>query len=154
MNDTTQTIRPETSPFSGMSELWQLAWALQGLNRTLDIEESGPDDTPFERNRLSGIATAAHLLASRMLELADAFNEAMHVRHDEALARIAADTGESPVEVAARLLCDALDADIAKREAEEAEEHAREERVVAARLKAKAAIFAAVEQMDAEEAGA
>ncbi|WP_296700342.1 hypothetical protein [Thiocapsa sp. UBA6158] len=140
--------------FSGMSELWQLAWALQGLNRTLDIEESGLDDTPFERDRLSGIATAAHLLSSRLLEFADAFNEVATAERETTLARIAADTGETAAEVAAGLLSIALDASIAEREAEQAAALAREERIAAARLKAKAAIITAVDQLAAEEQAA
>ncbi len=121
-----------TPQFTGMSELWQLAWALQGITRTLDLEV--PEDAvgPSDRDRLSGLRTAAHMLSTHLLLFADEFNEVMAARHDEALARIAKETGKDPVEVAARLLCTALDADTAQRDAEQAAERAR---IVADRLK-------------------
>ncbi len=105
----------DNTQFSGISELWQLARALQGINRTLDVEVPEDYRGGFDRDRLSGLRCAGHMLSSRLLGFADAFNEAMAARHDEALARIATETGETPVEVAARLLCEALDADIAGR---------------------------------------
>ena len=131
--------------FDGMSELWQLAWALNGINHTLDVECPEDHADPYDRDRLSGLRTAGHMLSSRLLEFADAFNEVMAARHDEALARIAKQSGEDPVEVAARLLCVALDADTAQRDAEQAAVRAR---IVADRLKANAAIFA---PLDTEE---
>lgn len=124
-----------TPQFTGMSDLWQLAWALQGINRTLDVEVPEDNLDAFDRDRLSGLRTAGHMLSSRLLEFADAFNEVMASRHDEALERIAKETGEAPVEVAARQLCNALDADTAQREAERAADRAR---TVADRLKAAA----------------
>ena len=78
-----------------MKNLWSIAWALQGLTRTLDIEESGLDDTPFERDRLSGIATAAHLLSSHLLRFADPFNEAMYSRHDDTLDALLMESDEN-----------------------------------------------------------
>ena len=134
--------------FDGMSDLWQLAWALQGINRTLDVEVPEDNLDAFDRDRLSGLRGAAHMLSSRLLGFADAFNEAMALRHDEALKRIAKETGEDPVEVAARLLCAALDADTAQREAEQAADRAR---IVADRLKANAAIFAAIDTGEGAE---
>lgn len=98
-----------TPQFTGMSELWQLAWALQGINRTLDVEVPEDNLGAFDRDRLSGLRTAAHLLSSRLLEFADPFNEVLRTEHEEALARIAADTGETPAEVAAGLLATALE---------------------------------------------
>ncbi|NCA71475.1 MAG: hypothetical protein EOM91_15555 [Sphingobacteriia bacterium] len=152
MDSTTTPRNP--SPFTGMSELWQLAWALQGLTRAIDVEDPADADTPFERDRLSGLRTAAHMLSGRLLEFADAFNEVMTPRHDEALARIAKETGETPAEVAAGLLCMALDDIIASREADEAADQAREERIRAARLQAKETILAAVEALQVEEGAA
>lgn len=107
--------------FDGMSELWQLAWALQGINRTLDIETPEDNLDAFDRDRLSGLRTAGHLLSTRMLAAVDPFNEVLRPKHDEALARIAADTGETPVEVAAGLLAIALETSSARREAEQAD---------------------------------
>ncbi|MFB1487420.1 MULTISPECIES: hypothetical protein [unclassified Thiocapsa] len=124
-----------STAYTGMDELWRTAWALQGLTRTLDIEDHESVDTEFERDRLSGIASAAHILSARLLQIADAFNDALSGRHSRALERIAADTGETPVEAAARLLCAALDDDIAQREAAAAAERAC---IVAEALRARA----------------
>lgn len=110
---------PTPAFFSGMGELWQLAWALQGLNRTLDIEIPEDADVPFDRDRLSGIRTAAHFLSSRLLAFADVFNDELAARHDEALARMAAASGSTPVEVAARLLRVVLDDEISRHDAEQ-----------------------------------
>lgn len=149
-----QETTPNPAPFTGMSELWQLAWALQGVTRTIDVECTECAETAFERDRLSGLMAAAHMLSCRLLGLVDPFNDVVCTRHDAALARIAADTGETPAEAAARLLCEALDADTEQHEAEQAAEQARAERIEAARLKAKAAIYAAVDEMGAEQAAA
>jgi hypothetical protein len=135
MNDTQHTV-PNPAPLTGMDELWCLAWTLQGVNRTLDLDTPYDTDTRFERDRLSGLRTAGHLLASRMLAAVDPFNEALTVDHDAALARIAAEAGETPTEAAARLLCEALDADTARRAAEQAAEQARSERIRAAKAAA------------------
>ncbi len=153
MNDA-QNTRPEPSPFVGMSELWQLAWALQGVTRTIDIESFEDAETAFERDRLSGLMTAAHMLSSRLLDFADAFNDVLTVEHDAALVRIGAEGGETAGEVAARLVREGLEADAEQREAEQAAERARSERIHAARSKAKVALYAAVDELQAEEAAA
>jgi hypothetical protein len=128
-----------TPQFTGMSELWQLAWALQGINRTLDVEVPEDNLGAFDRDRLSGLRTAGHLLSTRLLAAVDPFNEVLRPEHDEALARIAADTGEDPLQVAALLLATALETSNAQRQAEQAADRAR---LVADRLKANAASLA------------
>lgn len=111
-----------TTQFDGLSGLWQMCWALQGINRTLDVEVPEDNLDPFDRDRLSGLRTAGHFLATRMLEAVDPFNEVLRTEHEEALARIAADIGETPMEVAADLLAIALETSNARREAEQAAE--------------------------------
>jgi hypothetical protein len=103
-----------------MSELFNLAWSLSGITRTLDMEGGEPAESASDRDRIHGLTCAAHLLSTRLLELVLDFSPALTRRHDEALARIGTQTGERPAEVAARLLCEALEADIARHEAEQA----------------------------------
>lgn len=153
MNDA-QNTQPEPAPFTGMSELWQTAWALQGLSRTLDIESVEDAETAFERDRLSGLRVAAHMLSTRMLGLVDPFNDLLTVGHDATLARIAKESGETPAETAARLLCEALEADTEQREAEEAAEQARSERIEAARVRLRETVDNAIDEMEAVKAAA